>query len=77
MGTQLVIMLHYFDLRLSLWMRKTDAAKLTAKPPVLCSLPPTDPALELNIKRAHYQEMMWHKCVDGQLPNKDPCEVIQ
>lgn len=57
-------------------MRKTDAAKLTAKPPLLRCLPPTDPALELNIKRAYYQAIMWHKCVDGQLPKKDPCEVI-
>ena len=57
-------------------MRKTDATKLTAKPPALRSLSPTDPALELNIKRAHYQAMMWHKCIDGQLPNKDPCVVI-
>ena len=66
----------FFIFRLSLWTRKTDCAKLTAKPPQLRSLPPTDPALELNIKRTHYKTMMWHKCVDGRLPSKDPCEVL-
>ena len=38
----------------SLWMAKTEGAKLTAKPPSLKSLLLTDSALELNIKRAHF-----------------------
>ena len=57
-------------------MKKTDCAKLTAKPPPLRSLPSNDPAaLELNIKRAHFQEMMWHRCVDGHPPSENTCEV--
>ena len=48
--------------------------KESAKPPQLRSLPPTDPDLEFNIKRAQYQTMMWHSCVNGHPPNKVPCE---
>jgi len=51
---------------LSLWT-KTDSAKLTAKPLELRRLPPTDAVLELNIRRAHFQAMMWKQCVCGQL----------
>lgn len=50
-----------------------DYAKLTAKP---LEFSPTDPALELNIKRGHYQVMMWYNCVDGNLPRKGPSEVL-
>ena len=39
-----------------LWEKKTNVAKLSSKPK-LCTLPQTDEALELNIKRAHYQTM--------------------
>ena len=34
------------------------------------------PVHELNIKRAHFQAMMWHRCADGHSPSKDPCEVL-
>ena len=61
--------------RLLLWKKKTDAAKLSAKPPSLKSLPPTDEALTLNILRSHHQGMLWNHCVDGQLPDIDPLEV--
>ena len=67
-----------FILRLSLWRRKTEGSKMTAKPPDLKRLPPTDPALELNIKRAHYQAMVWFNCVEGEPPpGKDPLQVCQ
>ena len=56
-------------------MKKTDGVKLTAKPPQLRSLTPTDPTLELNIKRVHFQAMMWHRCVDGHPPGENTCEV--
>ena len=48
---------------------------MSAQPPTLKSLPPTDEALELNIKRAHYQAMMWNKCIAGQPTCKEPCDV--
>ena len=57
-----------------MWMAKTEGAKLTAKPPSLKSLPPTDSALELNIKRAHYVSVLMTNCVTGNLPNMDPCQ---
>ena len=62
--------------RLTLWTKKTDSAKLSAKPPDLKSLPPTNEALELNILRAHFQAMMWNNCVNGCPPNEDPFLVI-
>ena len=34
--------------RLTLWMKKTDSAKLTAKSTILKSLPPADEVLDLN-----------------------------
>ena len=59
-----------------MWVRKTDGSKMTAKPPDLRRLPPMDPALELNIKRAHYQAMLWFNCVNGEPPpGKDPLEA--
>ena len=61
--------------RLTLWTKKTDSAKLSAKPPDLKSLPPTNEALELNILRAHFQAMIWNNCVSGCSPNEDPCLV--
>ena len=57
-----------------MWMRKTEGAKLSAKPPLLKTLPPTDEALELNIKRAHFAASMMKCCVTGKLPNMNPCE---
>ena len=56
-------------------MKKTDCVKLTAKPPELQSSQPTDLALELNIRRAHFQAL-WHNCFDGRLPSKDPREIL-
>lgn len=56
-----------------MWKKKTDSAKLTAKPPALKFLPPTDEALELNICRVHHQGILWDKCVlGGKLPPVDP-----
>ena len=49
---------------------------MTAKPPELRRLPPTDPALELNIKRAHFQAMLRFNSVKGYDPHdKDPEQV--
>ena len=59
--------------RLLLWKKKTDSAKLTAKPPALKYLPPTDEALELNLCRGNHQGILWDKCVlGGNLPPIDP-----
>lgn len=46
------------------------------KSPVLRSLPLTDAALELNVKRAHCQSILWHSCSDGKIPSILPCQVI-
>ena len=40
----------------------------------LRNLPPTDEALELNIKRAHFVAIMWKNCVTGFPPDLDPCQ---
>ena len=40
----------------------------TAKPSGLQSLPPTDEALEINIKRVHYVAIMWKNCITGTPP---------
>ena len=62
-----------FSCRLTLWMKKTDSAKLTAKPPTLRSLPPTDEALDLNIMRGHLQGAHWQYSVTGEPPKLDKC----
>lgn len=60
--------------RAVMWKHKTDGAKKSAKPPALKSLPPTDEALEMNIKRAHFVAIMWNNCTTGCPPQIDPCE---
>ena len=60
--------------RKNIWISKTDGAKKTAKAPTLKSLPPTDEALELNIKRAHFATAMWKNCITGVPPDMDPCD---
>ena len=51
---------------LTLWMKKIDSAKLTAKPTTLKRLPPTDEALDLNILRGNIQGAHWHYSVTGE-----------
>lgn len=63
-------------IRETIWRRKTEGVKITSKPPSLRSLPPTDEALELNIKRARYQRLVWESCLNGNPPNLDPCQVL-
>ena len=60
--------------RRTIWINKTDGAKKTAKPPALQSLPPTDEALEINIKRVHYVAILWKNCITGTPPELDPLE---
>ena len=67
--------LHNFHFRLYLWKKKTDSAQVNSKPPELQSLPPTSEALALNIKKAHYQTVMWKTCLQRQPMNMDPCNV--
>ena len=45
--------------RKMLWEKRTGSAKLTSRPVSLKSLPPTDPVLELNIRRARRTRMIW------------------
>ena len=65
---------HNFVPTYPVWKNKTDGAKLSANPPMLRSLPPTDAALELNIKRAHFAATMWKNCISGRPPQMDPCQ---
>ena len=44
------------------------------KPPAIQSLPPTDDALEINIKRVHYVAIMWKNCITRTPPELDPLE---
>ena len=60
--------------RCVIWKNKTDGAKKSAKPPALRSLPLTDEALEMNIKRSHYVAIMWGNCVTGNPYQLSPCE---
>lgn len=60
--------------RRSIWVNKTDGAKKSAKPPALKNLPPTNEALILNIKRAHYVAFMLQHCITGCPPVLDPCD---
>ena len=59
--------------RQTIWMKKTDDANKSSKPPTLKSLPPTNEALEMNIKRAHYAVAMWSNALSGHPPELDPC----
>ena len=59
--------------RAMIWKNKTDGAKKSAKPPNLKSLPPTDKALEINIKRAHFVAIMWNNCITGCPPQINAC----
>ena len=60
--------------RQAIWMMKTDGARKGSNPPALKSLPPTNEALELNIRRAHYTAILWNESVTGTMPNMDPCK---
>ena len=50
-------------IRETIWRRKTEGVKIITKPPSLRSLPPTDEALELNIKRARYQNWFGNRAL--------------
>ena len=63
-------------LRYLLWKKRTNTAKLSAKPDTLRYLLPTDSVLELNIKPAHYHSILWHSYSDGRTSRLDPYEVI-
>ena len=57
-----------------MWNRRTKTRKLTAMPG-LESLPPTDLALELNIKHEHFKTILWKSSLQNRPPPLDPCEV--
>ena len=54
--------------RRTIWINKIDGATKTAKPLALQILPPTDEALEINIKRVHWVAVMRKNCVTGTPP---------
>ena len=51
-----------------------EMGKLSSNPK-LESLPPTDPAVELNIQRAHYQAIIWKSSLQNDPPSLDPTKV--
>ena len=53
------------------WKRKTNSAKLSAKPPSLKNFPPMYEALDLNIIQVHYQTVLYDQCLSGKLPDID------
>ena len=63
-----------FENRCTIWKNKTDGEKKSSNSPVLKSLPPTNEALEMNIKQAHNVAIMWKNCVTGNTPELNPCE---
>ena len=56
-------------------MMKKDGAHKGSNPPALKSLPPTNEALEMNIRRAHYTAILWNESISGFMPNMDPCQL--
>ena len=60
--------------RKMLWEKRTGSAKLTANPVSLKSLPPTDPVLELNIRRARHTRMIWGASLEPNPPTLNPLE---
>ena len=57
--------LSFSENRKSIWLKRTTTGKLSGKPVTLKSLPPTDTCLELNIKRARYQTLVWNRSLEG------------
>ena len=55
-------------------MKEAVSVKMLSNPK-LCSLSPTAVALDLDIKRAHYQTIIWKCCLQSGLPPLDPCKV--
>ena len=60
--------------RRAIWMMKADGARKGSNHSGLKSLPPTNEALALNIKRAHFTAILWNESVTGIMPNIDPCD---
>ena len=54
-------------------MKETDGANKSSKSPTLKNLPPTNEALEMDKKRAHYAATVWSNAVPGHRPELDPC----
>ena len=63
-----------FTFRLKVKKKKVDSVKKSSNPK-LYSLPSTTSAMDLNIKRAHYQTMIWKSCLQSGPPPLDPCKV--
>ena len=63
-----------FTFRLKLWKKKADSVKKSSNSK-LHSLPPTAAALDLNIKRVHYQTMIWKSYLQSRPPPLNPWKV--
>ena len=60
------------DARIAVWKRKTGNSTLMA--PELKAIPPTDAAFIENVKRAHYQAIVWRQALT---PNADVPNPLQ
>ena len=52
------LLMRTFTFRLKLWKKKADSVKKSSNPKS-CSIPPTAAAMDLEIKHAYYQTMIW------------------
>ena len=58
--------------RTNLW--KTGVGRGSSTMPKLCSVPPTNPVLMENLKRAHFQIYIWKHVLDLNVPDLDPVQ---
>jgi len=58
------------ETRWKVWASKTGQA--SSAPPKLCCLPPTNESFAENVKRAHYQAIVWRSLEDNNPPHIDP-----
>ena len=59
-----------FEARLLVLAKKNGKAVTSA--PKLCAIPPTTEALQENVKRAHYQEIIWQFLDSDDVPDVHP-----
>ena len=58
------------EARLFVWAKKNGKGVTTA--PKLCAIPPTTEAFQENVKRAHYQAIIWRSLDSDEVPDLNP-----
>jgi len=59
-----------FEARLLVWAKKNGKGVTSA--PKLCAIPPTTEAFQENVKRAHYQAIIWQYLDSDDVPDVHP-----